>query len=159
MNPLKVKKSYQTNLSIEEISNIISNKLKEETWLLKNRKYYGKVEQNSFMINRFLTKIFQVKVCAELSKIEKGALLTVLYTPTPNLILVFLLCMMFFVFGINAKKFTLNGEEVSYFKQVLFSSSFIVIAMVFTTIATFGTLREVITNLESDLKLKAIGKI
>ncbi len=159
MNPFKIKKNYQTNFSIEEISNIVSNKLNEETWLLKSKKYYGKVEQNSFKINHFITKIVQIKVSAELSKIEKGTLLTTIYTPTPNLILVFLPCLLFFLFGINAKKFTLNGEEVSYFKQVLFCSLFLVIPLLFTTISTFGALREVITNLESDLKLKAIDEV
>lgn len=156
MNPFKVKKNYQTNFSVEEISNIISNKLNEETWLLKSKKYYGKVEQNSFKITPIVRKIFQVKVSADVSKTEKITLLTVLYTPTPIAILGFLPCLVIFLFGINAKNFTLNGEEVSYFKQVLFCSLFLLAPLAFLIISTFGALRYAITNLESDLKLKTI---
>ncbi len=156
MNPFIVPKNYKTKLSVIEVTDIISTKLKEEVGLFKSKKYFGKIEESSFKFILFSRNIIRIKIMCTFYEVENKTLLKVIYKPTPNPIFLMLPAVLFFSLGFFIKNFTLNGERISYLEQILLLSIFLFVPIIGLTIASFGALRSSIQDLESDLKLKLI---
>ena len=151
----KQTKTYHSDLRAEEINIIVSKGLTTKQILFLNPINLGIATVDKFSYTAFRPgRIFPIKVKATLKQEAETTILIVEYKTNINPILILILVWTFFILCASVDKFTINGEQVSSLKQMLFCGTGLIFVSLFIFFAAISPITSEKLKLETELKLK-----
>ena len=153
-------KTYHTDLSADEVSEIVSKSLttKQFFFLFLNPINVGVATNNKFKYTTYRPMhIFPIVTRGEFEKDSNGAILNVSYRPSLNVLAIPLFLLTIFIIIMSADNVTFEGEQISLLTKTLFSVPALLIPNFLIVFFVMRNIDKEMLTLEKQLSLKTVG--